>query len=51
MSWHQQATKDVVGCDKPGGAAKQALIPGSPNGSTRSRESGIIRASKPRKGP
>ena len=24
MSWRQQAMKDVVGCDKPGGAAEQA---------------------------
>ena len=27
--------KDVEGCDKPGGAVKQALIPGFPNGETR----------------
>jgi hypothetical protein len=26
---------DVVACDKPGGAGKQAVIPGSPNGETR----------------
>lgn len=26
--------KDVVGCDKPRGAAKQALIRGFPNGET-----------------
>jgi len=24
MSWHQQAMKDVAGCEKPGLAAKQA---------------------------
>ncbi len=28
--------KDVAGCDKPRGAAKQALIRGCPNGETRS---------------
>ena len=43
MSRHQQAMKDVEGCDKPGEAAKQAMIPGFPNGTTRSRENGIIR--------
>ena len=31
MSWRQKAMKDVEGCDMPGGAVKQALIPGSPN--------------------
>jgi len=31
MSWHQEAMKGVEGCDKPGGAVKQALIPGFPN--------------------
>ena len=30
--------KDVVGCDKPRGAAKQALIRGFPNGETPSYE-------------
>jgi hypothetical protein len=44
MSWRQQAMKDVVGCDMPGGAVKQAEIPGSPNGTTRCRGSGNIRA-------
>jgi len=43
MSWRQQAMKDADGCDKPGEAAKQAVIPGFPNGATRSRESGTIR--------
>ena len=28
--------KDVVGCDKPRGAVKQALIRGCPNGETPS---------------
>ena len=31
MSWRQKAMKGVEGCDKPGGAVKQALIPGFPN--------------------
>ena len=31
MSWRQEATKGVEGCEKPGGAVKQALIPGFPN--------------------
>jgi hypothetical protein len=31
MSWRQKAMKGVEGCDKPGEAVKQALIPGSPN--------------------
>ena len=28
MPWHKEAMKDAVSCDKPRGAAKQALIPG-----------------------
>ncbi len=36
MSWHREATKDVVACDKPGEAGKQALIPGFLN-----RETGL----------
>ena len=31
MSWHQKAMKGVEVCEKPGGADKQALIPGYPN--------------------
>ena len=34
MPWRQQAMKDVVACDKPRGAGKQALIRGSLNGET-----------------
>ena len=34
MPWRQQAMKDVVACDKPRGASKQALIRGFPNGET-----------------
>ena len=30
-----KAMKGVGGCDKPGEAANQALIPGYPNGATR----------------
>ena len=35
MSWRDEAMKDAVGCDKPRGAVKRALILGSPNGETR----------------
>ena len=35
MPWRQEAMKDVVSCEKPRGAAKQALIRGCPNGETR----------------
>ena len=31
MSWRWKAMKGVEGCEKPGGAVKQALIPGFPN--------------------
>ena len=31
MSWRRQATKGVEDCDKPGGAVKRALSPGSLN--------------------
>jgi hypothetical protein len=31
MSWRQKAMKGVEGCEKPGEAVKQALIPGYPN--------------------
>jgi len=34
MSRRDEAMKDVVGCDKPRGAVKRALILGSPNGET-----------------
>jgi len=36
MPRRQAAMKDVDGCDKPRGAACQALIRGFPNGETRS---------------
>jgi hypothetical protein len=35
MPRRQEAMKDVVACDKPRGAGKQALIRGFPNGATR----------------
>ncbi len=35
MPGDQVAMKDVAGCDKPRGAAKQALIRGFPNGETQ----------------
>ena len=35
MPWQLKAMKDVVACDKPRGAGKQALIRGFPNGETR----------------
>ena len=34
MPWHLEPMKDVGGCDKPRGAADQALIRGFPNGET-----------------
>src|SRR5262249_3030866 len=34
MPWHLEPMKDVDGCDKPRGAADQALIRGFPNGET-----------------
>jgi len=42
MPRRQEAKKDVAGCDKPRGAAKQALIRGFPNGATRRRSYGVI---------
>ena len=34
MPWEKMPKKDVVACDKPRGAGKQALIRGCPNGET-----------------
>jgi hypothetical protein len=34
MPWQKMPKKDVVGCEKPRGAVKQALIRGCPNGET-----------------
>jgi len=35
MPWCRKAMKDVESCDKPRGAAEQALIRGFPNGTTQ----------------
>ncbi len=35
MPWLVEAMKDVLGCDKPRGAAKKALIRGFLNGATQ----------------
>jgi len=35
MPRRREAMKGVAGCDKPRGAAKQAVIRGCPNGETR----------------
>jgi len=35
MPRRREAMKDVGGCDKPRGAANQALIRGCPNGKTQ----------------
>ena len=46
MPWVWEATKDVVSCDKPGGAAHKHYIPGSPNGKTQYAE-GVLPAREP----
>ena len=46
MPWVWEATKDVVSCDKPGGAAHKHYIPGSPNGTTHYTE-GIVLEREP----
>ena len=38
MPRQYEPTKDVVACDKPRGAGKQALIRGCPNGETHAPE-------------
>ena len=35
MPWNFEPMKDVVACEMPRGAGKQALIRGYPNGETR----------------
>ena len=40
--WRQKARKDVAGCEKPRGAAEQALIRGRPNGETRRGSCSVI---------
>jgi len=41
MPWQSEAMKDVVICEKPRGADKQAVIRGCPNGETHPILSGI----------
>jgi len=41
MPWHQEPKKDVGGCDKPRGAANQAVIRGFPNGETQQESSPV----------
>ena len=41
MSWHREATKDVVACDKLREAGKQALIRRFPNEETHPDDLGI----------
>ena len=40
----QEAMKDVGGCDKPRGAAYQALIRGYPNGETHRSMTAVLRS-------
>ena len=42
MPRRQEAKKDVVSCDKPGGAAHKRYIPGSPNGTTQCTEGALL---------
>jgi len=50
MPWRREAMKDVVGCDKPRGAVKHALILGFPNGETRRRQTSVIPQGKRTRG-
>ena len=42
MSWHREATKDAVACDKLGEAGKRALIPGFLNEETQLRNPQLL---------
>ena len=42
MPWRWRAMKDVVGCEKPRRAVKQASTRGCPNGETRHGESRVV---------
>jgi len=42
MSWHREATKDVVACDMPREAGKQALIRGFLNEETQPRNPRLL---------
>ena len=44
MSWHREATKDVVACDKLREAGKRALIRRCPNGETQLHDLQLLRA-------
>jgi hypothetical protein len=43
MPWRLKPKKDVGGCDKPRGAAYQALIRGYPNGETHRSTTAVLR--------
>src|SRR5271167_4302525 len=43
MPWRLKPMKDVGGCDKPRGAAYQALIRGCPNGETHRSDAAVLR--------
>ena len=42
MPWRQMPMKDVGGCEKPRGAADQALIRGYPNGETHRSTTAVL---------
>ena len=44
MSWHREATKDVVACDKLREAGKRALIRRCPNGETQLHDLQLLTA-------
>src|ERR1700741_5087611 len=44
MPWRLKPKKDVGGCDKPRGAAYQALIRGCPNGETHRSITAVLRS-------
>jgi hypothetical protein len=44
MPWRLKPMKDVGGCDKPRGAAYQALIRGCPNGETHRSTTAVLRS-------
>ena len=50
MPRHRETMKDVEGCDKPGGAVKQALKPGFPNGETRLGSCPVIASARSTRG-
>ena len=44
MPWRLKPMKDVGGCEKPRGAAYQALIRGYPNGETHRSMTAVLRS-------